>query len=246
MIVVTNTGPSIASNLNVVDTFPTQGFTGVSSPNLPSGVTFNSFTDTWTLSSLAAGQSITLELSGTVPPGATGSSYADSASASASDASSVSATDTDSLGNQGDVTIAMTDNDGGSSVTPATGTVAAGGSITYTITASNTGPSTVNGAEIYDPVSVIHGLTSDIWTAIGTGGATGFTPSGSGSIDDIVTIPAGGSVTYTVVATIGSSATGTLSNTVTLTPPANFTNTNPLATVGGAVSATDKDSITGF
>jgi hypothetical protein len=123
--------------------------------------------------------------------------------------------------------------------------VAAGSSITYTITASNAGPSPVSGAEIYDPVTVRRGaITSDTWTATGAGGATGFTPSGSGSIDDIVAVPSGGSITYTVVATIGSGTSGTLSNTVTLTPPVDFTNTDPLADTGGAVSATDTDTIT--
>jgi uncharacterized repeat protein (TIGR01451 family) len=243
-IVVTNTGPSIAPNLTVVDTLPTQGLTNISSPNLPSGVTFTSATDTWSLASLAVSQSVTLQLSGTVPPGATGSTYTNGATASASDASAVSATDTDTLGNQGDVTLTLTDNDGGSSITPTTGTAVAGSTITYTIVAANTGPSTVSGAETYNPLSVIRSIGSDTWTATGSGGATGFTPSGSGSIDDIITIPAGGSVTYTVVAVIKSSASGTLSNTVTLTPPANFTNTNPLATAGGAVSATDSDTIT--
>ena len=63
-IVVSNTGPSNATNLSVVDTLPTQGLTNISSPSLPSGVTFNSATDTWTLASLASGQSVTLELAG--------------------------------------------------------------------------------------------------------------------------------------------------------------------------------------
>ena len=56
----------------MVDTLPTQGLTNISSPSLPSGVTFTSATDTWTLASLASGQSVTLELAGTVPSGATG------------------------------------------------------------------------------------------------------------------------------------------------------------------------------
>jgi hypothetical protein len=207
-------------------------------------VTFNSATVTWTLASLPANQQITLQLAGTVPPGATGSTYVNSATASASNAAAVTATDTDSLGNQGNVTITMTDDHGGSSVTPATGSVVAGSSLTYTSVASNSGPSTVTGAEIYNPVSVIRSFSGDSWTASATGGATGFTPSGSGSIDDIVTIPAGGSITYTVVAVLTPSATGTISNTATLTPPPEFTNTNPLATSWGAVSATDRDTVT--
>jgi uncharacterized repeat protein (TIGR01451 family) len=243
-IVVTNTGPSTASNLSVVDTSPSQGLTNVSSPSLPAGVTFTPAADSWSLPALASGQSVTLELAGTVPSGATGSTYVNTATASASDASAVSATDTDTLGAEGDVTITMTDNDGGSSITPTTGSAAPGSSITYTIVAANTGPSTVTGAETYNPLTVNRSLSSDAYTATGTGGATGFTPSGSGNINDIVTIPAGGSITYTVVAVISASASGTLSNTVTLTPPSGFTNTNPLASAGGAVSATDKDTIT--
>jgi uncharacterized repeat protein (TIGR01451 family) len=84
---VTNSGPSNAANLSVVDTLPTQGLTNISSPSLPAGVTFNSTTETWSLASLAAGQSVTLELAGTIPSGATGSTYTNTANASASDAS---------------------------------------------------------------------------------------------------------------------------------------------------------------
>ena len=73
----------------MVDTLPTQGLTNISSPSLPSGVTFTSATDTWTLARLASGQSVTLELAGTVPSGATGSTYVNTATASASDATSV-------------------------------------------------------------------------------------------------------------------------------------------------------------
>ena len=40
---------------------------------------------------------------------------------------------------------------------------------------------------------------------------------GSGDINDTVNLPAGGSFTYTVIATISPSATGTLSNTATIT-----------------------------
>jgi uncharacterized repeat protein (TIGR01451 family) len=109
--------------------------------------------------------------------------------------------------------------------------------------ASNAGPGNVPEAAIFDPVTSIHDLISDTWTATASGGATGFTPSGSGSIDDAVSIPAGGSVTYTVVATINSNATGTFSNTVSLIPLGDFTNTNPLANPGGEVSATDSDTL---
>ena len=46
-------------------------------------MTFTSATDTWTLATLASGQSVTLQLAGTVPSGATGSTYVNTATASA-------------------------------------------------------------------------------------------------------------------------------------------------------------------
>ena len=127
----------------------------------------------------------------------------------------MTATDTDTLNAQATLAITKTDNDGGSSVTPTVGAAVPGTSITYTIVASNTGPSTATGASVTDPLASNPAISSDTWTATGSGGATGFSASGSGSIDDSLTIPSGGSVTYTVVATITSSATGTLSNTAT-------------------------------
>ena len=187
-IVVSNAGPSDASNLTAVDTLPIQGFTGLSSPNLPAGVTFHAATDTWTLASLPAGQSVTVELSGTVPPGATGSTYANTAVASASDATSVSATHTDTLNSEATLALTKTDNDG-PSVTGATGTVVPGTSVTYTITASNSGPSTATGVSVSDPLASNPAITSDTWTATATGGATGFSASGTGSISDFLDPP---------------------------------------------------------
>ena len=125
-IVVSNSGPSDASNLSVADTLPAQGLTNVSSPSLPSGVTFDAATDTWTLATLDSGQSVTLQLHGTVPSGATGATYVNTATASASDASAVRATDTDILTTDATLSITKTDNDGGSSVTRTAGTAVPG------------------------------------------------------------------------------------------------------------------------
>ena len=231
-IVVSNTGPSDAANVSVSDTLPAQGLTNISSPGLPAGVLFDPTTDTWTLSSLAAGQSVTLGLSGTLPSDATGTTYVNTATASASDAPAVSATDTDALTAQATLGITKTDNDGGSSATHTAGSAVPGTSITYTIVATNAGPSTATGASVTDALASNPAIGSDTWTATGSGGTTGFSASGTGSIADSLTIPSGGSVTYTVVATIVSSATGTLSNTATAS-----------ATDASSVSATDTDSL---
>jgi uncharacterized repeat protein (TIGR01451 family) len=214
-IVVSNTGPSNAANVSVVDSLPAQGFTNVSSPNLPVGVTFNATTDSWNLASLAPGQPVTLKLSGTVPSGATGSTYVNTATASATNASTVSATDTDTLSSQATLAITKTDSDGGSSVTATSGSAVPGTSITYTIVASNTGPSIATGVSVTDPLALNPAISSDTWTATASGGVSGFSASGSGNISDSLTIQPGGWVTYTVVAAIRSSATGTLSNTAT-------------------------------
>jgi uncharacterized repeat protein (TIGR01451 family) len=179
-IVASNVGPSDASNLSVVDTLPTQGLTGISSPNLPIGVTFNPSTDSWTATSLAAGHSLTLTLTGTVPPGATGT-LLNSVEGSAVDAPTVSAIDSDTLSPKATLTITKSDNDGGSSVTSTTGTVVPGTAVTYTIVASNAGPSTATGASVTDGLGLNPDVSSDAWTATGSPGTAGSAPPARGA-----------------------------------------------------------------
>ncbi len=62
-------------------------------------------------------------------------------------------------------------------------------------------------------------LTSPTWTATQTGGASGYSPTGSGNINDTAaSLPAGSTITYTVTGTVSPTATGTLLNTVNVTP----------------------------
>jgi uncharacterized repeat protein (TIGR01451 family) len=136
-----------------------------------------------------------------------------------------SATDTDTLTPQADLGITKTD--GVTTATP-------GGSVTYTITAANAGPSNAPGATVTDTFPASLTCT---WTCVGAGGGT-CTASGSGNIGDTVNLPAGGSVTYTASCTIAASATGTLSNTATVTAPGGVTDPTP-----GNNSATDSDTL---
>ena len=130
------------------------------------------------------------------------------------------------------------DNVGGSSITPSTGNAIPGNSITYTVVATNKGPNDVTGANVVDTFPA--GVTSDSWTAVATGGASGFSAAGNGNINDLaVNLPAGSTVTYTVTANISPTATGVLSNTATITPPLNITDPTP-----GNNSATDTDTLT--
>ena len=113
-------------------------------------------------------------------------------------------------------------------------TATPGGSVTYTITASNAGPSNATGATVADTFPAPLTCT---WTCVGAGGGT-CTAAGSGNVNDTVNLPAGGSVTYTASCTIAAAATGTLSNTATVAAPGGVTDPNPANN-----SATDTDTL---
>jgi len=147
-------------------------------------------------------------------------------------------------------------------------TAAPGQQITYTITVRNSGaveaygpglgppgpPGTVTlqwiGIKSIPGLGFVGATISDIfppsltdvtYTSTACAGVTGNTASGSGNIDDVVTMPDNSSITYTVTGTIAPDATGTLTNTATVTPPAymslfqsntSATVSNPLGPVG--------------
>lgn len=228
-ITASNAGPNNASGVTVADTFPA------------------SLTSTWTCVgagggtctasgsgnindtvNLPAGSSVTYTVSASVSASATGTlSNTATVTSGVTDPTpgNNSATDTDTLTPQVDLSITKTDG-----VT----SVMAGGSVTYTITASNAGPSNASGATVAD--TFLTSLTST-WTCVGAGGGT-CTGSGSGNINDTVNLPSGGSVTFTVTSAVSASASGSLSNTATVTPPGGITDPTP-----GNNSSTDTDTI---
>ncbi len=90
--------------------------------------------------------------------------------------------------------VTKTDSVGGSSITPSVGSAVPGGAITYTITAYNDGTSTATNVLVSDPMPAQ--ITSDTWT--GSDGS-----SGTGAISDTIgSLAVGGTVTYTVVASV--------------------------------------------
>ncbi|PYQ54601.1 MAG: hypothetical protein DMF53_29235, partial [Acidobacteria bacterium] len=228
-ITASNAGPDPATGATVADTFPAVltctwtcvgagGGTCTASGsgnlndtvNLPAGGSIT-YTATCAISASASG---TLSNTATVSGGG----------ASDSNAANNSATDTDTLTPQAD--LAVTKTDGVTTATP-------GGSVTYTITASNAGPSDAPGSTVADTFPASLTCT---WTCVGAGGGT-CTASGSGNINGTVNLPAGGSVTYTASCTISAAATGSLSNTATVTATG-VTDPNP-----GNNSATDSDTV---
>jgi|GEM_PF-503812 len=234
-IVVSNAGPSAVVNATVTDTFPasitnvsyTTVFAGGSSGAPASGTGNINHTVT-----LPVGSSITYTAVATISPAAVGT-LSNTATVTAPPGTTDptpgnnSASDTDTLTPQADLQITKTD--GSATAIPGT-------AITYTIVVTNAGPSNVTAATVVDNVpAAITGVT---YTAVQTGGSTGFTASGSGNINDTVNIPTGGTITYTLTGTVSSTATGTLTNTATVTPPVGTFDPTP-----GNNTATDGDTL---
>ncbi|HEX9736051.1 MAG TPA: hypothetical protein VGG06_29155 [Thermoanaerobaculia bacterium] len=124
--------------------------------------------------------------------------------------------------------LAVTKDDGRTSVSPSL-------PVTYTITVTNNGPSDAAGVTVTDTFPAQ--LTGVSWTCSGAGGAS-CTAGGSGNVSDVVGLPAGASVTYAANATVAAAASGTLSNTASAALPAGIT--DPVAAND---SATDEDEI---
>jgi uncharacterized repeat protein (TIGR01451 family) len=144
-----------------------------------------------------------------------------------SDGANNSATDVNGLDPEADLQI--TKSNGASSVVP-------GGSTTYTVIATNAGPSDSPGATVVDNFPA---ETSCNWTCVGAGGGT-CTAAGAGSINDVVNLPAGSSVTYSANCALDDPLPPSISNTATITAAASVP--DPVATNN---AATDTDSTAG-
>src|SRR2546423_323204 len=96
-------------------------------------------------------------------------------------------------------------------------TVVAGARNTYTVVVKNLGPNNVAGASVSDSFPSI--FTDVTFTATAQGGASGFTASGTGNINDTVTMPNGSQITYKATGTISASAHGSITDTATVTVP---------------------------
>ncbi len=99
-------------------------------------------------------------------------------------------------------------------------TYTAGGNLIYTVTVSNAGPSDVIGAVVSDtrPPQFVNTWQ---WSCAPDLGATCTTGpvNGGATFNDVVDIPAGKKIVYTVTVVIKGSASGTLTNTATVTAP---------------------------
>jgi len=112
----------------------------------------------------------------------------------------------------------------------------AGAQDTYSINVINLGPGEILGGSIADVFPTM--FTNVSYSATQTGGASGFTASANGNIQDTINMPVGSKITYKAKGRISSAATGTLTNIATVALPADVTDPN---TVNNR--ATDSDSI---
>ena len=232
-VTVRNLGPSDAPSATVTDTFPSE----LTSPTwtcLPSAGASCTASGSGSLSdavTLPAGAALVYTVLTQVAADASGlvSNTATVSSAVADPAlANNTSTDTDTLAATADLAISKSD-----------GTTVAvpGETVTYTLAVSNLGPSDVPDALLTDvfPPEV----ASVAWTCVASAGSTCSAAAGSGDLAELVLIRAGGTVTYTAVATIDAGASGLLTNTATVAVPAGVTDP-----VSSNDSATDSDTLT--
>jgi uncharacterized repeat protein (TIGR01451 family) len=228
-ITVTNNGPSTLSSVTLTDAIPA----ALSNTSFgPSVGAYDVGTGVWSGLNLASGDSVSMALTGTINPSATGSltntvTVSPPSGTTDTDLTNNSVADTDTLTPQADLSVTVTDG---------TTTVALGTSDTYTIVVSNTGPSTAVGAAVSDLFPAA--ITAASWTAVASPGSSVAQASSTGNIATTVTLLPGGTATFTAVAQISPSASGLLTNTVTVSTPAGTTDPNP-----GNNTATDTDTL---
>jgi uncharacterized repeat protein (TIGR01451 family) len=217
---VFNNGPQTVIGATFSDTLPAPQVTGwswtcvpdfsstCSSPGPIGAVTFSDTIN------LAVGQGVTYTVVATI--GTVSGNLVNTASISAPGAipdpvpANNSATDTDAPPTA-DLAITKTD---GISIYPP------GGDITYTIVVSNNGPVDAIGAVVNDNILVTQ-ITSWIWSCVADSGATCTSPGvpSAANFTDIVNIPAGKKITYTVVASVSAASIGAMTNLATVASP---------------------------
>lgn len=97
----------------------------------------------------------------------------------------------------------------------------------YTVVITNNGPFGVLNANVLDnlPAGIPNANVS--YTAVASAGsATTVTGTQIGAINDLISLPVNGTVTYTITVAVPALFSGNLVNTVSVTPPVNITDAN--------------------
>ena len=236
-VTANNLGPSDVTGATIIDMFPAQlqniSYTSVAT----GGATGNTASGSSSINDtvdMPVGSSITYTVNGTVASDATGTlsnsaTIAIPTTVSELDPGNNVTVDVDTLNPEADLSITKTDNV--TSVVP-------GESVNYTIVVTNNGPSDVVDAEVVDNFPA--NLTNVTFTSASTGTVTGNTLSGSGNINDRVSMVSGSTLTYTVTGQVPASATGQLTNTATVNPPSGVQ--DPDTTNNSSIDTDDIDA----
>ncbi|PYM00459.1 MAG: hypothetical protein DMF19_09510 [Verrucomicrobia bacterium] len=232
---VINLGPGFVGGASITDAFPTI-FTNVSYTATQlggaSGFSASGAANINDTVVMPSDSKITYKAKGKVNPSATATisntaSVTPPAGLNDPNPRNNTATDTDSITIKADLKVTVTD--GKTAAVPGT-------KDTYTIVVTNVGPSNIAGAVIQDHFpSTFTGVT---FTATQSGGATGFTSSGSGDVAQTVAMPSGSHITYKATGTISASATSSISNTATVSIPTEVIDPNTANN-----TATDTDTL---
>ena len=219
VITVTNNGPSslVAGDAIVVTDNLPAGFTPNSGTFTTSAGTYNSANGNWTGLTLTTGQTATLTIAGKLSASATGvisntASVAVPTGTTDPDLTNNSQTDNTSITRQVDLGITKT-------ATPKP--VTAGNTLTYTITLSNSGTSSLLASDV---VKLVDNLPAG-FTATSFNTSAGSYTSTNGNWTGL-TLANGQSATLTIVGTVAADASGTLNNTATVSAPSGTTDTN--------------------
>lgn len=212
-ITVGNTGPATASNVTLVDIFPTAfqsstwTCTGSGGASCPAASGSGNITGSAALPS--AGQ-LTFIVDGTVAPGTTGTL------SNSMTAVVVAPTDPDTGNNIATLNLQAASGpaeaDVSVSIDATPDSYTAGAALQYTIDVANAGPSAAN-VDVADTFPAAY--LSPAWTCAASAGAACPAVSGTGAISGTATLPAGGQISFTVDGTIAMGTTGTLNDTVT-------------------------------
>ncbi|MGY3266229.1 Ig-like domain-containing protein [Lysobacter sp. HA35] len=201
-LVVANAGPATATNVQVTDTPTNLTITNVSGAGctaLPC-----------TIASLASGASATIDVTAVAVPG----TFDNAASVSANEADPTPGNNSDTTGNGGTAMAAM--DLAVTNVLTSASPVQAGGQVSYTITVTNNGPSTVPGATLEETMPAQ--LTGVTWSCA-SGCATS---GGTGDINTAIDVPVGGSITIFVTGTAPTTTPSTIGIVTATVTPSSF------------------------
>jgi uncharacterized repeat protein (TIGR01451 family) len=212
-IKITNQGPSTVVGFTLTDS--TAPVLIGATFGTPSAGTYNSGTGAWTGLSLATGQFVTITLTGTVPAAASGDLV--NTATVAPQPGVIDPDQTDNTSTVTDVLLLVSDLNVVKVRT--SGQPVAGELVSYQITVTNQGPSTITSFTGVDttmpmlesPSYTVSSGTYDPGTGIWTGPA----------------LATGGTVVFTLTGTVPAAATGLLVNTATVAPPPGYTDPDP-------------------